>query len=124
MVGTASAEPTIGVRDLETATGFYGGVLGLHVESESPYEIIYNSGDSKVAIYQTDKAGTNQATYVTWEVDDIDTEVAELREKGVEFEQYDEIEGVIRNGEVHILGEEKAAWFKDPDGNILCLHQR
>jgi len=123
MVGTATAEPTIGVSDLEKATGFYGGVLGLHVDHETPYEIIYNSGDSKVAIYQTEQAGTNKATYVTWEVDDIDKEVAELRNRGVQFERYDELAEVILDGNIHVLGEERAAWFKDPDGNILCLHQ-
>jgi catechol 2,3-dioxygenase-like lactoylglutathione lyase family enzyme len=125
MIGTASVEPTIGVKDLEKATAFYGGVLGLKVLSESPYEVRYASGaNTKLSIYKTEYAGTNQATYATWEVGDIAVEVDELIGKGVEFEHYD-MPGVTRDGDIHTLGDsgEKAAWFKDPDGNILCLHQ-
>lgn len=124
MVGSANVQPTIGVSDLEKATGFYGGVLGLKVASESPYEIVYESGSCQLSIYVTDFAGTNKATYATWEVDDIDAEVASLTDKGVTFEHYD-MSDVTRDGDVHTLGDsgEKAAWFKDPDGNILCLHQ-
>jgi len=124
MVGTANAQPTIGVRDLEKATGFYGGVLGLKVVKESPYEVVYQSGDSQLSVYMTEYAGTNKATYATWAVDDIEAEVAELAGKGVRFEHYD-MPGTTREGDVHMLGDsgEKAAWFSDPDGNILCLHQ-
>jgi len=124
MVGTANAQPTIGVRDLEKATGFYGGVLGLKVVKESPYEVVYQSGDSQLSVYMTEYAGTNKATYATWAVDDIKAEVAELAGKGVRFEHYD-MPGTTREGDVHMLGDsgEKAAWFSDPDGNILCLHQ-
>jgi catechol 2,3-dioxygenase-like lactoylglutathione lyase family enzyme len=124
MVGTAMAEPTIGVKDLETATKFYSGVLGLEVESEDLFEVVYRSGNGRLAVYETPHAGTNKATYLTWEVDDIDQEVEALRDKGVEFERYDEMEGVVRKGDVHMMGEEKAAWFRDPDGNILCLHHQ
>lgn len=124
MVGTASVGPTIGVSNLEKATAFYGGVLGLHVSSENPYEVVYDSGGCKLSIYVTDFAGTNKATYATWEVDDLEGEVAALKDEGVQFEQYD-MPGVTRDGDIHTLGEggERAAWFKDPDGNILCLHQ-
>jgi len=122
MVGNANVQPTIGVRDLGVATGFYGGVLGLKVVRESPYEVIYQSGKGRLSIYVTEYAGTNKATYATWEVDDLEDEMAGLYQNGVEFEQYDDMEGVVRDGDVHIMGEEKAAWFKDPDGNILCLH--
>lgn len=125
MVGTASVEPTIGVSSLEKATEFYGGVLGLKVLSESPYEVRYQSGaNTKISIYVTDFAGTNKATYATWEVGDIAVEVEALKGEGATFEHYD-MPGVTREGDVHLLGDsgEKAAWFKDPDGNILCLHQ-
>jgi catechol 2,3-dioxygenase-like lactoylglutathione lyase family enzyme len=124
MVGTTMAEPTIGVKDLERAKQFYGGVLGLPEESEDLFEIVYRSGNGRLAVYETPHAGTNKATYLTWEVDNIDKEVDDLRGKGVEFERYDEMEGVVRKGDVHMMGEEKAAWFRDPDGNILCLHHQ
>jgi catechol 2,3-dioxygenase-like lactoylglutathione lyase family enzyme len=124
MVGQHDAQPTIGVRDLEKATSFYGGVLGLHVSSEKDYEVMYDSGNTQVTVYKTEFAGTNKATYVTWEVDNIEDEVTELKDKGVTFEHYD-LPYAKLEGDVHVMGDgkEKAAWFKDPDGNVLCLHQ-
>jgi len=122
MVGNADSQATIAVKNLAAATGFYGGVLGLAVERENPYEVVYKSGNTRLSIYVSESAGTNAATYATWEVKDIEAEIEGLQAKGVVFEQY-ELPGVTRQGVVHVLGDkEKAAWFKDPDGNILCLH--
>jgi hypothetical protein len=85
---------------------------------------MYNSksGNSTIEIYKSDFAGTNKATALTWKVgDSIEEEVKALREKGVEFEHY-EMPGTKLEGDVHVMEGMKAAWFKDPDGNILCLH--
>ena len=57
---------------------------------------------------------------MTWEVDDIDSEVAALKAKGVTFEHYD-MEGLKRDGDIHVGDAMKIAWFKDPDGNILNI---
>lgn len=129
MIGTAKVTPTIGVGDMEKATAFYGGVLGLHVAKElkdgdTLYEVFYDSGECQLSIYMTQYAGTNQATYCTWEVDNIEAEVAALKDAGVGFEHYD-LPYAKLEGDIHVLGDggEKAAWFRDPDGNILCLHQ-
>jgi len=125
MIGTALVETTIGVSDFEKATGFYGGILGLKVLSETPNEIVYQSGaNSRLEIYKTEMAGTNKATYATWEVGDIATEVEALQASGIKFEHYDLPDSKLE-GDIHVMhdGAEKAAWFKDPDGNILCLHQ-
>lgn len=123
MIGNITAQPTIGVSDLNRAKAFYGDVLGLELAEENPYVLLYKSGDGQVEVYKTEFAGTNKATAVTWQVDDIEAEVTELLDKGVAFEHYDDMEGITRQGEVHIMGEDKAAWFKDPDGNILCVHE-
>jgi len=72
---------------------------------------------------ESDYAGTNQATAASWQVADIDQEIAALKEKGITFEQYD-LPGVTHTGDVHTVGGLKAAWFKDPDGNILNLVNR
>ncbi len=122
MIGNTNAVPTIGVSDLKRAEGFYGEVLGLKEVDKNPYVAVYASGNGQVQVYLTDQAGTNRATYVTWDVADVAAEVNELKTKGVAFERYDNMEGMTREGEVHTMGGEKAAWFKDPDGNILCLH--
>lgn len=123
MIGTANVGVTIGVSDLEKSTAFYGGILGLHVAREKDYEIVYDSGTSQLSVYMTAFAGTNKATYATWDVSDIGAEVAELKSKGIMFQHYD-MPYTKLEGDVHVMEDgEKAAWFKDPDGNILCLHQ-
>jgi hypothetical protein len=82
---------------------------------------MYRSGGTSVLIYQSQFAGTNEATAATWEVGgDIETVVQDLKAKGVTFEHYD-MPGMTRKGDVHVAGKHKAAWFKDPDGNILAL---
>ena len=78
------------------------------------------SGDTKFSVYRSEYAGTNKATALTFDVDDLDSEVRELKDKGVTFEHYD-LEGLERDGDIYRAGNMKTAWFKDPDGNILSL---
>lgn len=121
MLGTDDVHPTIGVKDLETAKQFYSGTLGLELLNENHYELVYRSGNGMLQVYKSGFAGTNKATYASWKVDDVENVVMQLEDKGVTFEQYDEMEGGTRQGNIHILGDRKAAWFKDLDGNILCV---
>lgn len=123
MIGSANATPTIGVKDMDRAQDFYCNTLGLEVEKESPYMLLLKSGNGMVQVYATNFAGTNQATYVTWDVADIRAEVEDLKAKGVAFEHYEGMPETKLEGDIHITDNEHAAWFKDPDGNILCLHQ-
>jgi hypothetical protein len=69
-------------------------------------------------VYESRYAGTNQATSATWVVDDAEEVVRALKAKGVSFEHYD-LPGLTRQGDLHVAGSFKGAWFKDPDGNIL-----
>ncbi|HEX7977510.1 MAG TPA: hypothetical protein VF461_02850, partial [Gemmatimonadaceae bacterium] len=78
------------------------------------------SGGSTVMVYQSRFAGTNKATAATWEVGDVEREVGLLKEKGVAFEHYD-MPDMARHGDIRVAGDLKAAWFKDPDGNILAI---
>jgi len=72
-------------------------------------------------VYESRFAGTNQATSATWIVrDDLAGVVKDLAAKGVKFEHYD-MPGMQLEGDVHVMGDGKAAWFKDPDGNILAI---
>ena len=121
MLGGKDAAATLAVSDLERARDFYENTLGLAPVQEVPGAMLYKSGGSMVLVYPSEYAGTNQATAASWAVgDDFDTIVEDLRTKGVTFEQYD-LPETTRDGDVHISGEFKAVWLKDPDGNILNL---
>ena len=84
---------------------------------------MYRAGDARVFVYPSEFVGTNQATAATFQGGDIDAAVAELRGKGVTFEEYDLPEVKTENG-IAQLGSDRGAWFKDPDGNILALIQQ
>ena len=125
MLAQKDITTTIAVKDLGPAGKFYGETLGLSkVESPDSAGIMFQSGNSKVFVYQSSFAGTNQATAMTWVVgkNDIEPLISSLKSKGVSFEHYD-MPGLTRQGDIHVAasGEMMAAWFKDPDGNILSL---
>lgn len=121
MLGTRNAVANLAVRDLDRARDFYIGTLGLkQVDNEGDELVVLKSGDTLLNVYRSDYAGTNEATAVTWEVEDIEAEVAELKRKGVAFEHYD-MPGLTLAGDVHVGEGMKIAWFRDPDGNILNL---
>ena len=69
------------------------------------------------------EAGTqNPSTALTWEVDDVVAEVADLEGRGIVFEDYDLPDFKTVN-HIAVMGTERAAWFTDTEGNILCLHE-
>ena len=122
MLSEGKVLATIAVKDIAAGKAFYGEKLGLKQIDENPGGVTYECGaGSAVFVYQSGFAGTNQATCATWTVSDVEAVVADLKGKGISFEQYDNLgPGMTREGDIHIFGDtEKAAWFKDPDGNIL-----
>ena len=125
MLGDKDAAANIAVKDLEVAKRFYGETLGLtQVGSEADELIVFRSGNSMINVYRSKYAGTNQATALTWVVgEDVENVVEALKAKGISFEHYDMPE-IRREGDVHIGGNMKVAWFKDPDGNILNIVSR
>jgi catechol 2,3-dioxygenase-like lactoylglutathione lyase family enzyme len=122
MLGNKDAVANIAVRDLDTARRFYEGTLGLQaVGTEGEELIAFRSGSSMLYVYRSQYAGTNRATAVTWVVgDDIDAVARALKAKGVAFEHYD-MPATKREGDIHVGGGIRVAWFKDPDGNILSI---
>ena len=119
MLADANAMATIAVKDLGIAKKFYGETLGFEVLPRGgPGVANFKSGNSTVVVYESKFAGTNQATSATWQVDDAESVVKNLAAKGVRFEHYD-LPGLTRQGDLHVSGSFKGAWFKDPDGNIL-----
>ena len=127
MLGGKDVAATIAVKDLAAARDFYEYTLGLEqVDMEGMGDesgaLVYRSGSSAVLVYESAYAGTNQATAASWAGgDDFDSIVDGLRAKGVTFEHYDDLPGATREGDVHSMGDLKAVWFKDPDGNILNI---
>ena len=122
MLGDKDATATVAVKDLEVAKEFYERTLGLKpAGSEGSEAVVYRAGRSRILVYRSKYAGTNKATAVTWSVGDgVEEVVQALKAKGVTFEHYD-LPGMTRKGDVHDAGSLKAAWFKDPDGNIHAI---
>jgi catechol 2,3-dioxygenase-like lactoylglutathione lyase family enzyme len=120
MLGKADATPMLAVKDLDRARKFYEGTLGLKEVDDFGEGFLLKSGDTQLSVYRSEFAGTNKATALTFDVDDIESEVRDLKEKGIFFEKYD-LEGLTSKGDIYEGEGMKTAWFKDPDGNILSL---
>jgi catechol 2,3-dioxygenase-like lactoylglutathione lyase family enzyme len=125
MLGDIDAAANIAVKNLDIAKKFYEDTLGLkQVGAEGQELIVFRSGTSTIYVYESEYAGTNQATAITWVVgEDIENVIRKLKDKGVTFEHYD-IPDMTRQGDVHVGGNMKVAWFKDLDGNLLNLASR
>jgi catechol 2,3-dioxygenase-like lactoylglutathione lyase family enzyme len=116
-----NATTMLAVKDLDRARAFYEQVLRLTPVGPQDEEVqMYQTGDSLIAVYVSQYAGTNRATALNWEVDSVEDAVRELKGRGVTFEHYD-LPETTRQGDVHISGPIRNAWFKDPDGNILAV---
>jgi catechol 2,3-dioxygenase-like lactoylglutathione lyase family enzyme len=113
---------TIPAKDLDGTRRFYEDVLGAQVVMEDPGGITYQSGDSYFSLYPTEFAGTAEHTLGAFVVRDVEAAVAELRGKGVTFEDYD-MPGLKTVDGIAELGGARGAWFKDPEGNILSVVQ-
>ena len=120
MIGKSDATPMIAVKDLDRARKFYEETLGLKEVDDFGEGFMLRSGDTKVTVYRSEFAGTNKATALTFDVEDLESEVDDLKGKGVSFEHY-ELPGLERQGDLYVAEGMKTAWFKDPDGNILSL---
>jgi catechol 2,3-dioxygenase-like lactoylglutathione lyase family enzyme len=125
MLGDIDAAANIAVKNLDIAKKFYEDTLGLkQAGAEGQELIVFRSGTSTIYVYESQYAGTNQATAITWVVgEDIENVIRRLKDKGVTFEHYD-IPDMTRQGDVHVGGNMKVAWFKDLDGNLLNLASR
>jgi len=120
MLKDKNSSAIVAVKDLDRARAFYSDVLGLNLADTSMEGMLgYRTGNTWLTVYSSDFAGTNQANAVSWDVGvELDDIVARLKTNGVAFEHYDDMG---REGDVHVCGAMRLAWFKDPDGNILHL---
>lgn len=110
-------------QDVARAREFYERTLGFTPAREVQGGVMYEfAGGTACFLYPTPNAGTSKASQAFWEVDDIEREVAELKARGVTFEEYDMPGLKTRNG-ISITRGNKAAWFRDTEGNILAIIQ-
>jgi len=121
MLGDSTVTATIAVKDGAEAKKFYSDTLGLELVGEDPI-LSYKSGANLLYVYESPTGGTGQASCATWNVSNMEEIVKDLEGKGVEFEHYDFGAG-INESAIHVNGDSKAAWFKDPSGNVLALVQ-
>ncbi len=128
MLSESRIAPTLPVVDLKRARKFYQETLGLKINMEDPQGLMFESGDgSLLYLYQRGPTKADH-TVVSFNVKDVESEVKELRRKGIKFEEYDIPEMQLKtiNGIATWTGEEwitKGAWFKDTEGNILSVVQ-
>lgn len=123
MLASAKSYGVLAAKDFDRAKEFYKDKLDLKPSFEMEGMAMYDcAGGTKFMLYPSTYAGTNQATALCWDVEDVEKEVSELKAKGVVFEEYD-MPGLKTENSIASTGDEKVAWFKDSEGNILCLSQ-
>lgn len=111
------------VKDMARARRFYEEQLGLTIVGGKPDgKFVYRCGGTEIALFPKPEGTQATHTAISFRVDDIGQAVALLRSRGVKFADYD-LPGLKTVDSVCVLGSEKAAWFEDPEGNILCLHE-
>ena len=123
MLKNHNSSAIVAVSDLDRARDFYGGTLGLQLDEEGTQEgvLLYRTGSTRLGVYKSEYAGTNRANAVVWGVgDELDSIVAALEAKGVAFEHYPDLGRL--EGNVHVAGDCRLVWLKDPDGNILHIN--
>jgi catechol 2,3-dioxygenase-like lactoylglutathione lyase family enzyme len=123
MLANATVTTMLPVKDMARARAFYEGCLGLKAGNFKPDgKFEYAVGGSTLALFPKPEGTKAEHTAISFRVDDIAASVGSLKRAGVVFEDYD-LPDFKTVGHVCVLGSEKAAWFKDTEGNFLCIHE-
>lgn len=120
MLNEISFRVSIPVNDMARAKSFYIEKLGLSLLFENEFATVFGSVESQIALVPSEDVVPATYSLVTWIVDDIQAQVAALRQAGIEFEEYEFIGLKTING-VAQLKNDFVAWFKDSEGNLLAL---
>jgi catechol 2,3-dioxygenase-like lactoylglutathione lyase family enzyme len=128
----SSVAARLPAQDLERARAYYAEKLGLEPVEQRPGGLLYRCGHGEFALFESTAAPSGSYTQMAFEVDDLDATVAELRERGVVFEEYSLPGLVTLAGIAEVAGNypskggagERAAWFRDSEGNLLALGQQ
>lgn len=124
MLTKAPVTTMLPVKDLNRAREFYEKKLGLKpLGAKQDGKFLFAGGDGgTLALFPKPEGTKAEHTAVSFLVKDIAQEIRELKARGIVFEDYD-FPGFKTENHVCVLGSEKAAWFKDTEGNYLCLHE-
>ena len=123
MLKNAPVVPYIPASNIARARKFYEEKVGLVPREGIAGGVVYECGDrSWIFLYRSGGAGTSKASQAFWQVKDVEAEVAELKARGVTFEEYD-MPGMKTVNGIATTGNNKAAWFKDTEGNIMAIIQ-
>jgi catechol 2,3-dioxygenase-like lactoylglutathione lyase family enzyme len=120
MLSDCQVHTTIPVADMERAISWYEEKLGLKPMRQIPGGVMYEVGGSRFVLYPTPNAGKAPQTVMSFLSEDVEAEVADLKNRGVRFEEYD-MPGLKTRNSIAMLEGSRAAWFKDVDGNILAV---
>jgi len=124
MIQNAQVTPILPVVDLSRATSFYRDQLGLKdLGDEGGNHLLQTGSGATIALMTAEEGAQSAHTVLTFEVENITDEVKDLEDRGVGFLDYD-LPDLKTTNHVCVMGAEKAAWFADTEGNILCLHER
>ncbi|MCY1524070.1 hypothetical protein D9M68_589900 [compost metagenome] len=124
MLSKAIVTTMLPVIDLVRARDFYESKLGLTPAGLKPDgKFIYECGGGALLALFPRPGGTKaDHTAISFQVENIEQAIAELKANGVVFEDYDYPDLRTVN-HICVLGAEKAAWFRDTEGNFLCIHE-
>jgi len=123
MLTRAPVMTMLPVKDLERARDFYVNKLGLEAEGlAADGKFVLRASGTKFGLIPKPEGTKAEHTAVSFEVEDVAAEIKALKGRGVAFEDYD-FPGFKTVDHMIVIGTDKAAWFKDTEGNILCLHQ-
>jgi catechol 2,3-dioxygenase-like lactoylglutathione lyase family enzyme len=118
MLNDAPTHTTLPVQDPARAKAFYAEQLGLEPVEETPNGSFYETGGTRFFLFPTSGRPSGAHTQIGFRVPDIEATVAELKARGVRFEEYD-YEGFDRATSIATTGPVRAAWFKDSEGNLV-----
>lgn len=124
LLTNASVTTILPVRDMDRARRFYEDTLGLEPRgfaADGNY-LFGCGGDAQIALIPKPEGTKAEHTALSFEVKDIEKVIAQLKSRGVLFEDYD-FPNLKTVNHVCVLGSDKAAWFRDPEGNYLCVHE-
>jgi catechol 2,3-dioxygenase-like lactoylglutathione lyase family enzyme len=123
MLGDARVAASIPVLDLERSKAFYRDVLGLRITEDTPFGAFFAAGDGTGLLIFPRADVAREHTMAGFEVDDLETTMKALEERGVTFDEVD-LPGIQQGGKVAQLGPVRSAWFRDSEGNVLAVTER